>query len=234
MDLKEIKSILENGLVVSCQALPHEPMYTEEGGVMPLFAKAAVQAGAIAIRANSVRDIKQIKEVVDVPVIGIIKIDYPPTSAYITPSMKEIDELVEAKADIIALDCTRNTRKDGQTAVEFIKEIKQKYPNQLLMADISNLQEALDAYEAKIDFVGTTLNGYMEGDVLPSDPNYQLVMDIHNANKDIPIIAEGRIHTPEQAVKMLECGAFCVVVGGAITRPLEIAKRFFNEIKEYK
>ena len=111
---------------------------------MPLMAKAAVQSGAAGIRANGVRDISQIKKVVDVPIIGIIKKTYPNTEAYITPSIDEVDQLVKIGCEIIAVDCTKNTRKDLLTAVEYIKLIKKKYPNQLLMADISNLEEAIN------------------------------------------------------------------------------------------
>ena len=106
MTHEQIFNQIQGGLIVSCQALEHEPLYTKEGGVMPLMAKAAAQSGAVGIRANTVRDITQIKQVVDLPVIGIIKKDYPGTPMYITVTMQEVDELVACGVDILAVQGT--------------------------------------------------------------------------------------------------------------------------------
>ncbi len=231
MDKKELIEKIRGKLIVSCQALPHEPLYTEKGGVMPLLAKAAQEGGACGIRANSVRDIKEIKEMVDLPVIGIIKIDYPGYEAYITPTMKEVDELVSVNCDIIAIDCTKNTRPGNKDATKFIKEIKEKYPNQLLMADCAELDEVLAASEAGIDFVGTTLAGYTKTSVKTEGPNFELIKEIVEKCKT-PLIAEGKIHTPEQAKKVYDLGATSIVVGGAITRPKEITERFVAAINK--
>ena len=135
MDKEKLFAQIKGGLIVSCQALETEPLYTKEGGVMPLMAKAAAMSGAVGIRANTVRDITQIKQVVDLPVIGIIKKDYPGTPMYITVTMKEVDELVACGVDILAVQGTGALRPDGSTSAEFIRAIKAKYPDQLLMAD---------------------------------------------------------------------------------------------------
>ena len=90
MEKQKIFEQIRGGLIVSCQALEHEPLYTKEGGIMPLMAKAAAQSGAVGIRANTVRDITQIKEVVDLPVIGIIKRNYDDCEIYITPTIKRL------------------------------------------------------------------------------------------------------------------------------------------------
>ena len=127
MDKEKLFAQIKGGLIVSCQALETEPLYTKEGGVMPLMAKAAAMSGAVGIRANTVRDITQIKQVVDLPVIGIIKKDYPGTPMYITVTMKEVDELVACGVDILAVQGTGALRPDGMTSPEFIKATMRGY-----------------------------------------------------------------------------------------------------------
>ena len=149
---------LKGKLIVSCQALPDEPLHSSF--IMGRMALAAKQGGASGIRANTPEDIKEIKTQVDLPVIGIIKRNYDDCEIYITPTIKEIDELMEAKPEIIALDATISSRPKGQKLDEFFHEIKEKYPDQLLMADCSTIEEALHADELGFDFIGTTMVGY--------------------------------------------------------------------------
>lgn len=230
---EELLKQIKGQLIASCQALPTEPLYVEEKSIMYLMARAAKQAGSACIRTSSIRDVISIKEETNLPVIGIIKINYEGYDSYITPTMKEIDALVSADADIVALDCTMRTRGDGTTINEFLKEIKEKYPDIILMADISTYEEGINAWKCGVDFVGTTLSGYTDYSPRVDGPDVDLVNRLALAI-DIPVIAEGKVHTPEDAVRMLDAGAYAVVVGGAITRPLEIATRFVNKIKEYQ
>ncbi len=230
MDKQALFDQIKGGLIVSCQALEHEPLYTKEGGVMPLMAKAAAQSGAVGIRANTVRDITQIKAVVDLPVIGIIKKDYPGTPMYITVTMAEVDALVECGVDILAVQGTSALRPDGSTAADFIRQIKAKYPQQLVMADIATLEEAMACAEAGADFVGTTMRGYTPETKGIDDIDFAFITEL-TQKCPAKVIAEGHIHSPEQAVQVLQAGAFALVVGGAITRPAEITARFTGAIR---
>ena len=227
---KEILDSIKGGLIISCQALPGEPLYVEEKSIMYLMARAAKRAGAKCIRTNSVRDVREIKAETGLPVIGLIKQVYEGYEPYITPTMKEVDELVEAEADIIATDCTLRKRGDGLTAGEWITEIRRSYGDILLMADISTYEEGVNAWKAGVDFVGTTLSGYTSYSRQQDGPGLELVRTL-SQSVDIPVIGEGKVHYPGQAVEMLDAGAYAVVVGGAITRPLEIAQRFMAAVE---
>lgn len=125
------------------------------------MARAAKQGGAVAIRTNGVLDVVAIKKETNLPVIGLIKKQYPGYEQYMTVTMTEIDQLVESGADVVALDCTLRDRVDGRKVEEFVHAIKQKYPDLLLMADISIYKEGVNVYEAGINFVSSTLSGYI-------------------------------------------------------------------------
>lgn len=231
MTKQELLDTVRGTVIVSCQATPGEPLYMENGTVMHLMARAAKQAGAEMIRTSSVRDIVAIKQETGLPVIGLIKREYPGYAGRITLTMREVDECVEAGADIVAIDCTDTPRGDGLTAPEFLQQVRTKYPNLVIMADCATLADAVAAWHAGADLVGSTMNGYTAATAhCAAGPNYDLIRQMVEA-VPCPVIAEGRIHTPEQACEMLKLGAWAVVVGGAITRPQEIAARFMDAVK---
>lgn len=221
---------LKGKLIVSCQALPHEPLHSSF--IMGRMALAAKEGGAAGIRANTKEDIAEIQAQVDLPIIGIVKRDYEDSKVYITPTMKEIEELMEVKPEIIALDATVDLKPGGKTLDGFYREIRAAYPEQLLMADCSTVEEALHADELGFDFIGTTLVGYTEqsrGLKIEAD-DFAIIRQIV-AKARHRVIAEGNINTPERARRVIELGAFSVVVGSIITRPQLITKSFAEALK---
>ena len=221
---------LKGKLIVSCQALPEEPLHSSF--IMGRMALAAKEGGAAGIRANTREDIREIQSQVDLPVIGIVKQNYEGCDVYITPTMKEVDQLMEVKPEIIALDATETERPGGLPLDEFFHQIKEKYPEQLWMADCSTVEEALHADELGFDFIGTTLVGYTKQsrDLKIEANDFEVLRTILDQVKH-PVIAEGNVNTPEKARRVLELGAYSVVVGSAITRPQLITKSFTEALK---
>lgn len=233
MTKEKLFELMKGTVIVSCQATPGEPLYLKDDSIMYLMARAAKQAGAKVIRTSSARDIAAIKEETGLPVIGLIKREYPGYQGRITMTMREVDECMSAMADIVSIDCTDCPRGDGLTPAEFLKQVKAKYPNIIIMADCATYEEAVAAYAAGADLVGTTMSGYTPATAdRTGEPDFELVRRLADA-LPCPVIAEGRVHTPEQAREMLELGAWAVVVGGAITRPLEIASRFMEAVEDF-
>ena len=216
---------MKGKLVVSCQALPAEPLHSSF--IMGRMARAAAEGGALGIRANTPEDIGEIKKNVDLPVIGIWKKDFPDSKVYITPTMEEIDGLVETGTEIIALDATGDLRPGGKKLDDFYREIREKYPEQLLMADCSTVEEALHADALGFDFIGTTLVGYTEQsrNSRIEEDDFRIIREILEKTSH-PVVAEGNIDAPEKAKRVIELGCYCVVVGSIITRPQVITKRF--------
>lgn len=221
---------LRHKLIVSCQALPDEPLHSDF--IMARMAVAAKEGGASGIRANSVVDIAAIQKAVDLPIIGIIKRDYEDADVYITATIKEVDELMTVRPNIIAIDATTSTRPNGESLKEFFQKAKEKYPDQLWMADCSTIDEMLTADQLGFDFIGTTLVGYTkqsQGDKIESN-DFEIIRKALNKLSH-PLIAEGNIDTPDKVRRVLELGAYSVVVGSAITRPQLITKKFVEATK---
>ena len=142
---------LKGKLIVSCQALPDEPLHSSY--IMSRMAVAAKQGGAAGIRAQSVEDINAIMEVCDLPMIGIIKRNYPDSDIYITATKKEIDELLGTKCQIIALDATDRPRPNGEKTEDLVAQIHAA--GRLAMADCSTYEECVKAQEMGFDMVST-------------------------------------------------------------------------------
>lgn len=225
---KTIESI-RGRLIVSCQALPEEPLHSAY--IMGRMAVAARDGGAAGIRANTKEDIAEIKRNVDLPVIGIVKRNYPDSRIYITPTMKEVDELMEVGPEIIALDATGAMRPGGLSLETFYAQIRSKYPDQMLMADCSTVEEALKADRMGFDFIGTTLVGYTEQSRMLKieQDDFSIIREIVEKAAH-HVIAEGNIDTPQKLKRVMDLGVYSVVVGSAITRPQLITRSFVQAL----
>ncbi len=221
-------NFLKNKVIVSSQAMPDEPLYKEE--CMIAMMQSVINGGAEVLRVAGARDVKNAKKL-GVKVIGLTKPDGLPENwkeiVYITPTLKEVNELIDAGADVIAFDGTSRPRPNNCTLEEIIKRIHSA--GKLAMADIATLQEAINCSKLGADLISTTLSGYTQESLSDSsDPDYQLLKSIKLNKVQTPVILEGRIWEPQQVKKAFEYGAHCVVIGSAITRPQLITKRFIN------
>ncbi len=221
---------LKNQIIISVQAMPDEPLYKEE--CMTGMMQSVINGGAKALRLAGARDIKNAKKLFNVPVIGLTKPDKLPENwmeaVYITPSLKEVKELIEADADIIAVDAT--LRKRPKESLEEILEYIKKN-NKLAMADISAYKEGMKARELGFDIISTTLSGYTSySNKNIEGPDFELLKNLVK-ELDCPVVLEGRIWTPDEVNKAFDLGAYSVVIGSAVTRPQLITKRFYERKK---
>jgi glucokinase-like ROK family protein len=216
--------IIQGKLIVSCQADPDDAFY----GRMDLYAQAAAAGGAAGIRANGPGDVRAIHQAVSLPIIGIQKRLQPDGKVLITPSFEDALALIHAGADAIALDCTRRGQASG--ALDRLRRIKSELRVPVL-ADVATVTEAQEAAEAGADFVLSTLRGYTDdtAHLTSFDPHFiaQLAAAVR-----VPVIAEGRIDSPQLARQAIRAGAFAVVVGSAITRPHLVTRAFAQGVEE--
>lgn len=219
---------LKGKLIVSCQALPDEPLCSSY--IMGRMAVAAKEGGAAGIRAQSVEQINEILRVCDLPLIGIIKREYPDSEVYITATRREVEELLTTGCDIIALDATVRKRPNDEKCEDLVALIHEN--GRLAMADCSTYEECKKAQEMGFDIVSTTLCGYTSYSEKIDGPDFELLKKCVDT-LDVPVIAEGKINTPEDLKRVYEyCGVYSAVVGSAITRPQQITKRFADVLKE--
>ncbi|MBC1442554.1 N-acetylmannosamine-6-phosphate 2-epimerase [Listeria seeligeri] len=221
---------IKGELIVSCQALPDEPLHSSF--IMSKMALAAVQGGAIGIRANTAEDISAIQNEVNVPIIGILKQVYDDCDVFITPTLKEVREICETGAEIVAMDATTRPRPNNENLEEILQIIRKEFPHTLLMADTGSMEDVHYADSLGFDLIGTTLYGYTDETANQDISNHDFyhLKEVLKSTKR-PVIAEGKIDSPEKASEVLKLGCHAVVVGGAITRPQEITTRFTKKIK---
>ncbi|MEV6145960.1 putative N-acetylmannosamine-6-phosphate 2-epimerase [Streptomyces sp. NPDC051992] len=219
MTAQELATTLRGRLIVSCQSPPGDPM--RDTGTLVRLARAAVAGGGAAIRANEPEVVAAIVEAVDLPVIGLWKDG--DVGVYITPTVRHALAIVAAGADVVAADATDRPRPDGSTFAELVAAVHGA--GALVMADVATLAEGVAAAGQGADFVSTTLSGYVPGTPKQTGPDLALVAELAAAI-DVPVVAEGRINTPEEAAEAVARGAHSVVVGTAITAPTALTARF--------
>ena len=225
---------LKGGLIVSCQTQKDEPIYTED--MVVKMAECAKWGGAIGLRLNSPEQIRKVKEAnLGLPIIGLYKVWHEDTDVFITPTMKEVDEIVAAGADIIAIDCTAQKTHEGTIAWDLLPQVRKKYPNHLIFADVSNLEEAKHASANGAEIVAPTLYGYTKETAHIEGADFRMVANMCRELQDEAcIIMEGHIYSPEDAMKCIFVGCHSVVVGSAITRPHYVTKRFVDCLGKYQ
>lgn len=229
------RAILDSmrGLVVSCQVQPDDPTYSE--GFVVKMAQAAQWGGAAGIRANSPDQIRQIKASVSLPLIGLYKIWSPTTDVFITPTLEAAQEVWDAGAEVVALDCTFQINDSGQRACDLLPVVQRALPDAITFADVSNHEEARNAVEQGADIVAPTLRGYTAETAHIEEPDYrEFARMCRDFGDDVYMMMEGHIYTPEDAMKAIYLGAHSVVVGSAITRPHLITKRFNDLLGGYQ
>lgn len=217
---------IKGKLIVSCQALENEPLHSSF--IMGRMALAAKEGGASGIRAQGVEDINEIKKVVDLPVIGIIKRYYDDSEIYITPTLKEVEDLLNTECEMIALDATMRKRPNDEKLEDLVKAIHEG--GKLAMADISTLEEGIQAEKLGFDCISTTLSGYTPYSTQSPTVDIPLLKALVE-KVSVPVICEGKINTPEDLKEAFNKGAYSAVVGGAITRPQQITKRFTDILR---
>lgn len=221
--------IVKGKLVVSCQALSNEPLHSSF--IMSRMARAAKQAGSVAIRCNSVVDIQAIQDETHLPIIGLNKVDYDDSPVYITPTMKEMRAVASTGAEVVACDVTGQVRPHGEKLADIVAQMRKEFPDTLLMADTATIENVHEAMDLGFDIIGTTMHGYTpdtEGMNI-ADNDFSYLKEVLKV-ADRPVIAEGKVDTPEKARYCIDLGCHAVVVGGAITRPLEIATKFIDAV----
>lgn len=219
---------LSGGLIVSCQAYPGEAM--RDPRTMAQVAAAALVGGAAGIRVQGIADIRAVADL-PVPIIGLWKDGE--SDVFITPTLGHAIAVVDAGADIVAIDGTRRPRPDGLSLAQTIEGLRAHFTESgrdaLIMADCGSLDDAIAAEHAGADILGTTLSGYTGERPKSDGPDLELI-GLVASRCERPICAEGRIHTPAHAAAAIAAGAYTVCVGTAITHPSTITSWFADAV----
>ncbi|MEH7009821.1 N-acetylmannosamine-6-phosphate 2-epimerase [Neobacillus niacini] len=224
---------LKNGLIVSCQAKLDDPIYVP--GIIEAMADSAIWGGAAGLRLNTPEQIKAVRQRTNLPIIGLWKIHSENSPVFITPTMEAVRAVVEAGADIVAIDATDRINEEGKKAYEIIPLIKEEFPDTMILADIRNAAEASQALQIGADLVAPTLYRFNDHPKSIDSPDFEMLCEIVRVCESLGhVLMEGKINTPEEAIQSLYLGAHAVVVGSAITRPHLTTLRFTVKMDKYQ
>jgi N-acylglucosamine-6-phosphate 2-epimerase len=229
--MSRFDELIPRGVIVSVQLDEKEPLHTPQH--CALFAQAAEAGGGVAIRGDGVTNLREIRATTRLPLIGCTRDEYSDGWMLVTPDMTAVDRLVKVGVDVVALDATMRPRATGETGIEFLAEVRKRYPELLLLADISTVEEGVRAAEAGASAVSTVLCGRTKETyqhALSAGPNMDLIYQLATTIAP-PVLAEGFIWTPAEAASSMEAGAYGVIVGGAITRPRVITQIFVDAVE---
>ena len=214
---------LRGGLIVSCQAPPDSPLARPE--IIAALAETAELNGGVGLRIDSPENIRAVKQRVKLPILGIYKVVTGGSEVYITPTFDAAEQIIAAGADMIALDGTPRPRPNGETFAEIVSGVRNKF-NCPVMADVALYDDGMRAAEvAGVDVLSTTLSGYTEETKHLKSPDFELVERLAKTSP-IPVICEGRLRSVDDVQRAFDCGAFAVVVGGAITGIDQLVTQF--------
>lgn len=229
---EETIQILKSSLIVSCQMETHAPGYTDT--IIESLIHAAIWGGAKGLRINGIKNIETARQITDLPIIGLVKVFRDDSDVFMTPSMKEVDAVVKAGADIVAIDGT-DRLIDQKKAQDIIKDIKQKYPELCILADVRDEKDALESLKLGADFVAPTFYRFKEDAKSTDLPDWEMFAKMCRISEGLGyVLMEGKVWTPDDAIRALHYGAHAVIVGSAITRAHIITRRFNDHLEGFK
>lgn len=232
MNKSEILASLKGGLIVSCQIEKHAPCYSDE--IVELMVKSAIWGGACGLRINGIENIKKIRALTDLPIIGLVKVFSDDTEVFMTPSMKEVQEVLHAGAEIVAIDGTdRLINKEKANLI--IPKIKAHFPDAIIFADVRDETDAVESLKLGADIVAPTFYRFKKDAKSADIPDWEMFAKMCHCCKDLGVVMmEGKIWTPDDAIRAFHYGAHSVVIGSAITRPHLIMRRFFDHVNGFE
>ncbi len=232
MNKKEILDSLKNGLVVSCQVKKNDPQYIE--GIIPALAKGAIWGGAVGLRINEPENIRDVRAITDLPIIGLWKIHRDDTEVFMTPNMDAVKAVIEAGADIVAIDGT-DRLIDGGKGYDIIAKIKAEYPNVLIFADCRDDEDAVESLARGADIVAPTFYRFGKNAKSSDLPDWEMFSRMCDRCADKGLVfMEGKVWTPDDCIRAFHYGAHAVVVGTILTRVNITTRRFVDHIQGFK